>query len=87
MMAAPPFRCVLIGNESLLVRCGERLLERGTLERSEDAAYLTVEERLAAVNDPAGLWALHLESRIDRVRGFGDLEVPAVFWGTPQLAS
>lgn len=64
---------------------GERLVERGTLERSEDSAYLTVEERLAAVNDPAGSWALHLQSRIDRVRGFSELEVPPLFWGTPEL--
>jgi hypothetical protein len=66
---------------------GERLLERGALERPEDAAYLTVEERLAAVNDPAGSWALHLESRIERVRSFDAMQVPSVFWGTPELAS
>jgi hypothetical protein len=65
---------------------GERLVERGALERPADAAYLTVEERLAAVNDPAGPWREHLSTRIQRAQEFLDVEVPEVFWGQPRVS-
>ena len=64
---------------------GERLVERGALERPAEVAYLTIEERIAAVNDPAGPWALHLSERTARAQGFLEVEVPEVFWGPPRV--
>jgi hypothetical protein len=64
---------------------GARLVERGALERPIDVAYLTIEERIAAVNDPAGPWAVHVPERVARVREFLEVEVPEVFWGPPRV--
>ncbi len=64
---------------------GERLQQRGALSRAGDAAYLSYEERLLAATDPAGLWSIHLESRIERVQEFVDTGVPDVFWGSPRV--
>ena len=64
---------------------GKRLMERGVLERASDSAYLTVEERLAAVHDPSSVWARHLGDRVERVQQFLALDVPQVFWGSPRV--
>jgi hypothetical protein len=64
---------------------GERLVERGVIQRPADVAYLTIEERIAAVNDPAGPWAAHLPERVVRVREFLEVDVPEVFWGPPRV--
>jgi hypothetical protein len=64
---------------------GERLVEKGVLQRPAEASYLTVEERLAAVNDPSGPWDAYLSSRIQRVQAFLKVDVPEVFWGAPRV--
>jgi hypothetical protein len=84
--AAEPETARAVDLERLFARAlGERLVERGVLQRPAEVAYLTVEERIAAVNDPAGPWSIHLPTRIKRVQEFLELEVPDVFWGPPRV--
>ncbi len=64
---------------------GRRLMRQGQLRSPVDAAYLTQEERLAAVHEPSPAWRARAEARATRIARFVELEVPARFWGRPRV--
>jgi hypothetical protein len=64
---------------------GRRLSSQGQLRSPIDAAYLTQEERLAAVHERSPAWRARAEERAARIARFVELEVPARFWGRPRV--
>jgi hypothetical protein len=65
---------------------GRRLVGRGLLGSPVDAAYLTLDERLAAVHEPSSVWRGRAAARAARIQQYVDLEVPSRFWGRPRAA-
>ncbi len=64
---------------------GRRLVRQGQLRSPVDAAYLTQEERLAAVHERSPAWSARAGERASRIARFVDLEVPPRFWGRPRM--
>ncbi|MCE2390417.1 MAG: hypothetical protein J4G09_02935 [Proteobacteria bacterium] len=64
---------------------GRRLAKRGILDRPAQIAYLTIGERIRALNAEAGGWVALAEERESRAMEFAELDVPNVFWGRPRL--
>ncbi len=62
---------------------GRRFVSRGLLGSPVDAAYLTLDERLAAVHEASPVWRARASSRAGRIQRYVDLEIPSRFWGRP----
>lgn len=67
------------------VELGRRLCTRSILQSPADVAFLTVEERIRAVNEPSGFWADIVKARQERVDQFVRFDLPLIFWGRPRV--
>jgi hypothetical protein len=64
---------------------GRRLVADRALRSPGDIVYLTLEERIRAVQESSSFWRKLVEARARRVEDYMAVELPAVFWGTPRV--